>query len=218
MISKKMIPTFKGTTLLSLVLWGIAPFLLTGCAAVNISVSDRPLPGMEPLNTYFMSQKVFTLGERFVIKDKTDTPVFYIKGKALSIVNELTLRDTDGNELTYIKEKAFHIGEFYKIYREGRLLAKVKKKFIAFKDKFIVSIPGLDDYKVTGSFGRHNYKFSRNGKDVAFVTKKFLSVGDKYRIEIVPGEDDVLILSVVVIIDMVCHNGDETGIVITQRH
>jgi len=80
-----------------------------------------------------------------------------------------------------------------------------------------VNIPGLDDYKVTGSFGRHNYKFTRNGRNVAFVTKKFLSIGDKYRIEIVPGEDDVLILSAVVIIDMVCHNGDETGIAITAN-
>jgi uncharacterized protein YxjI len=170
--------------------------------------ADRPYPVIEPANTYFMNQKVFTFGARFVINDNTRNPVFYVKGKALSIGDKLTLRDTDGNELAYIKEKPFHIGEYYHIYRGGYLSAEVKKKITMFKDKFIVNMPGHGDYKVTGSFGQHHYKFVRNGKVVALVSKKYLSWGDKYRIEIIPGEDDVLILSTGVIIDMVCHNGE----------
>ncbi len=208
MIIKNKISSLKGATFSKLMLLGVVSFLLTGCAGAGISVADQPLPMKTPLNTYFMSQKVFTLGERFVIKDKTKTPVFYVKGKALSIGDKLTLHDAAGNELAYIKEKVFHIGEYYNIYRDGHLFARVKKKLIPFKDKFTVNIPGLDDYKVTGSFGQHHYKFVRNGRVVALVSKKILSVGDKYRIEIVPREDDVLILSIVVIIDMVCHNGD----------
>ena len=210
MTKKNKISSRKGATFLKIVLLGTVSLLLTGCTVTEIPVTDHPLSVTVPLNTYFMSQKTFTLGERFVIKDKTKTPVFYVKGKALSIGDKLTLRDAAGNELAYIKEKVLHIGEYYNIYRDSHLFASVKKKLFHFKDKFTVKIPGLDDYKVSGNFGRHHYRFVRNGKVVALVSKKFLSFGDKYRIEIVPEEDDVLILSTVVIIDMVSHNGNET--------
>ncbi len=180
--------------------------LLTGNCVTTHYVVDKTTPGAEPARTYTMSQKVFSFGDRFVIKDEHKTPVFFVKGKVISLGDRLRFLDAEGNELAYIKERVPSIKKTYKIFRDGRLLARVKKRITLVKDKFIIDIPGSTGYIVTGNFGRHQYTFSRDGREVALVSKKFISVGDKYRIEIAPGEDDVLILAAVTIIDMASHD------------
>ena len=82
------------------------------------------------------------------------------------------------------------------------------KKIALFNDKYVVNIPGPDNYKVTGNFGNYEYTFTRNGRKVASVSKKFFSWSDTYGIAIAPGEDDILILAAAVVIDMASH-GDQ---------
>ncbi|MCK4763382.1 MAG: LURP-one-related family protein [Candidatus Aminicenantes bacterium] len=156
-----------------------------------------------------MKQKIWTIADRFVIRDEYKNPMFYVKEKVFSFGDKLKFFDMDGNELAYIKQKVFSFKKQYKIYRNKELLARVVKKITLFKDKFIIDIPGPNDYIVKGNFTDHRYTFIRNGRGVAFISKKWLSWGDTYRIEIVPGEDDVVILAAAVIIDMISHGNEE---------
>lgn len=194
--------------LLLVFLWVVIPLFTGGCITTHY-VADNTVSGAPPPRIYTMSQKVFSLGDRFVIKDENKTPVFYVKGKVISLGDRLRFLDAEGNELAYIKERVPSIKKSYRIFRDGRLLARVKKRITLVKDKFIIDVPGSTGYVVTGNFGQHQYIFSREGREVAFVSKKFLSVGDQYRIEIAPGEDDVLILAAVTIIDMSSHDDSE---------
>ena len=68
-----------------------------------------------------------------------------------------------------------------------------------------------DDFIVRGNFCDYQYTFFRNGRPVALVSKKLLSLSDQYRVEIVPGEDDVVILAVTVVIDMIKHDDEHHG-------
>jgi uncharacterized protein YxjI len=203
-ISRKVI-----TTLLCLAFAGLYTLLTTGCGIRTYNI-DVPPPSNqgEPLKKYVMKQKILTPGERFVIKDETGTPVFYVKGKVFSVGDKLSFRDTDGNELAYISQKVLSFRPRYRIYRDNRLTAKVVKKLVLLKDRYIVDIPGSDNYKVSGNVWNYEYSFTRNGRKVASVSKKFFSWSDTYGIAIVPGEDDILILAAVVVIDMVSH-GDQ---------
>jgi uncharacterized protein YxjI len=215
----KKITSLKVTrTLLCLVFAGLYPLLTTGCSTGKYYIDDLPPSSQgEPLKTYVMKQKIWTLGDRFVIKDETKTPVFYVKGKVFSVGDKLSFRDIDGNELAYISQKVFSFRPEYKIYRDQNLIAKVVKRLVFFKDKYIVDIPGPDDYKVSGNFGNYEYTFTRSGRKIAFVSKKFFSWSDTYGIAIVPGEDDILILATVVVIDMVSHgNRQDTDTIISS--
>lgn len=208
-IKKKMTTLNVTGTLLSLAFIGLYTLLTTGCAAGKYKIDDfPPSPESQPLKKYVMKQKIWTLGEKFIIKDETKTPVFYVKGKVFSFGDKLSFRDTSGRELAFISQKVLSFRPRYKIYRHKKLIAKVVKKLVLFKDSYIVDTPGPDDYKVTGNFWNYEYTFTRNGRKVAVVSKKFFSWSDTYGIAIVQGEDDILILATAVVIDMVSH-GDE---------
>jgi uncharacterized protein YxjI len=68
-----------------------------------------------------------------------------------------------------------------------------------------VDVPGPDDLEAKGNFSDHDYRFTRHGATVAEVSKKWFSLRDTYGVDITEGEDDVLILTSTVVIDMVCH-------------
>jgi uncharacterized protein YxjI len=219
MYLKNRTMSFKLTAAgLCLAFIGLYASLTTGCSTGNYNLKGEEAldlsPG-EPVNKYVMKQKVWTLGDKFVIKDETKNPVFYVKGKVFSVGDKLSFRDTSGKELAYISQKVFSLRPLYKIYRQKELIAKIRKKITLFKDRYIVDVSGPDDYKVVGNFWDYEYTFTRNGRKVAFVSKRFFSWGDTYGIFIKPGEDDILILASAVVIDMVSH-GEETHHIFTE--
>jgi uncharacterized protein YxjI len=72
--------------------------------------------------------------------------------------------------------------------------------FTSIGRKFTVDIPGADALKVKGNFSGYEYTFERASGVVATVSKKWASVADTYAVDIIPGEDDVLILACTVVI------------------
>ena len=152
---------------------------------------------------YMMKQKVWSMGNDYIIKNENDEQVFLVDGKVFSFGDKLSFKDMAGNELAYISQKLLSFKKCYELYREGQLFAEVKKEFTFFKDKFTVDIPGPNDYEVQGDFWSHEYSFFRKGKEIATVSKKYFSWADTYGIDIIDGEDDITILAAAVVIDLV---------------
>ena len=192
----------------------IITLLLLLSAGCSVAVFEKPKTDISydtqipMLKKYYMKQKIWSVGDHFIIRDEYGKPQFFVKGKIFSFGDKLKFYDMNGNELAYIKQKLFSLKKQYRIYRNQKLWARVMKKITLFKDRYIVDVSGPDDYIVRGDFTDHFYTFSRNGKPVAFITKKWFSWGDSYKIEIVPGEDDVLILTTAIVIDMTSHDDD----------
>jgi uncharacterized protein YxjI len=203
----------RTAAILCFVFIGILPLLTSGCTIQrDWPVSLTPEPGDrggEPVKQYIMRQRLWTLGDQFIIKDERRRPVFFVKGKFFSIGDKLSFRDMNGEELAYISQKVLSFKPRYRIFRDGELIAKVVKKITVFKDKYTIDVPGPDDYKVKGNFGDYEYIFTRGGREVAVVSKAFFSLPDTYGIEVVPGEDDILILATAVIIDLVLQHQQE---------
>ncbi|NOK58994.1 MAG: DUF567 domain-containing protein [Chloroflexi bacterium AL-N10] len=155
---------------------------------------------------YVMHEKLLAFGDDYVIKDERGEATFFVDGRAFSIGDKLAFKDMSGQELAFIKQKILSFGPTYEIYREGNLVAVVKKAlFTLFRARFSVDVPGPDDLEAQGAFFDHEYAFSRHGKTVAQVSKRWFSFRDTYGIEIADGEDDVLILASAVVIDQVIH-------------
>jgi uncharacterized protein YxjI len=74
-----------------------------------------------------------------------------------------------------------------------------------------VDVPGPDDLEAKGSFLEREYSFRRDDRLVAQVSKKWFSWTDTYGVDVLPGEDDILILASAVVIDQVCHDEDQKG-------
>jgi uncharacterized protein YxjI len=78
----------------------------------------------------------------------------------------------------------------------------VKKALITpLRDRFSVDVHVGDDMEAKGNIVDHEYKIERRGDEVAEVSRRWFRVRDTYGIEIKPGQDDALMLAVVVCID-----------------
>ena len=155
---------------------------------------------------YVLKQKFWSWGDDFRIQDADGKDVFFVDGRAFSWGDKLSFQDMEKNELAFIRQKLLAWGPTYEIEVHGRLVAVVRKKlFTLLRCKFTVDVPGPDDLEAQGSFLDHEYTFERRGREVAQVSKRWFSWTDTYGVDIVSGEDDVLILATAVVIDMVCH-------------
>jgi uncharacterized protein YxjI len=155
---------------------------------------------------YVLKQKFWSWGDDFTIRNAAGEDVFFVDGRAFTIGDKLSFQDLQKNELAFIRQKLLAWGPTYEITRGGQLMAVVKKHlFTFFRCKFTVDVPGPNDYEAQGNFLDREYAFSRGDRVVAQISKKWFTWTDTYGVDVVDGEDDVLILASAVVIDMVCH-------------
>jgi uncharacterized protein YxjI len=161
---------------------------------------------------YVMKQKMFSLGDDFIIKDAEGNNVYFVDGRAFSLGNQLSFQDMDRHELAFIKQRLLAWGATYELHRNGAVAAVVKKElFTFFHCAFSIDVPGPNDLEAKGNFVDHEYELARDGRTVATVSKRWFSFTDTYGVEIDDGEDAVLILASTVVIDMACHKDDRNS-------
>lgn len=158
---------------------------------------------------YVLKQKMFTFGDDFAIKDQNGDDCYFVDGKVFSVGDKLLFQDMQGNELASIEQKLLSIGKTYRIIRDGRPMATVKKKmFTLFREAFDVEDAAAGELDAQGDFFDREYEFTRDGRLIASVSKRFFTWTDTYGVDIAEGEDDVLILACVIVIDLCCHDED----------
>jgi uncharacterized protein YxjI len=159
---------------------------------------------------YAIKQKLFSLAESFTIKDQQGNDAFMVKGKLFSLKRQLRLLDMSENELCLIKQKLFKLMPQYDIFAGGQLRANVRKNFALFRNNFTIAA-GAEVFTVEGNFVGFEFSIMKSGSKVAHISKKFFAWTDTYGVDILEGEDAVLLLAIAIIIDMVCHNNRKSG-------
>ncbi|MGN6625242.1 MAG: LURP-one-related/scramblase family protein [Tepidisphaeraceae bacterium] len=152
---------------------------------------------------YVLKKKLLSIGDDFTIRDSDGNDCYYVDGKALTLRDKLIFQDMQGNELAVIQKKLLSWGPTYEIYHQGELRAVVKESlFTLIGHKFTVDDKtGSDDLEARGNFTDHQYSFTRGGAEVAQVSERWFSIRDTYGVKIEPGQDDVLILACAVVIE-----------------
>jgi len=160
---------------------------------------------------YKIRQKLFSIGDDFWIENQDGKKVFKVDGKALRLRETLIFEDMDGNELCQIQERWLPIKETMEIEdSHGKQMAVVKKALInPLRDKWDVKVKGGPDLDVQGDFLDHEYDIKQGWNKVAEVSKKWFRLTDTYGVEIDSGQNDILILAIVIAIDMMAHDEDD---------
>ena len=185
--------------------------VLSGCARYSYKdVNTIPTEDFRNFSAkvYFIDQKFWTVGDKFTISDEQGNPVFFVKERVFTVGDRLSFMDLNGSLIFNIKEKVFSLGKQFRIYSKKQLVARVLKKIKPFNDKYLIDLPGEDDYMVRGDFVNHKYSFFRRGKKVAQISKKWNSFTDNYMVQIGAHEADMIILASAIIIDMSSHKED----------
>lgn len=160
---------------------------------------------------YKMKQKLIAIGDDFYIENQDGEKVFKVDGKALRIRETLHFEDLDGNLLCKIQAKLLTIKDTMAIEgADGKTLAKVKKALVSpLRDRWTVKVAGGEDLSVKGNILDHAYEIREGRKTVAEVSKKWFRLRDTYGVEVEAGQNDVLILAIVVALDMMVHDGND---------
>ena len=148
----------------------------------------------------YIKQKVFSLKERFTVKNANGEDVYFVEGKLVSIGQKKTLTDAAGNELATIRQKVLAIMPKFIVEMDGKEVAWIKKKFTVMKPKYVVE--GLD-WNVEGDFFAHDYTILEQGNVIASIHKKWMAWGDTFELDISDSADEVMALAVILAIDAV---------------
>jgi uncharacterized protein YxjI len=156
---------------------------------------------------YQMREKIFSIGDDYWIENSRGERVFKVDGKALRIRQTAIIEDVDGAELCKVQEKELRLRDTMEIERNDHTLATVKKALIQpLRQRYSVDVRDGDDLDVHGNIVDHEYTIERDGDKVAEVSKRWFRVRETYGIEILPGQDDALILAVTVCLDRMSHD------------
>ena len=156
---------------------------------------------------YQMRQRMISIGDDYVIENDRGERVFKLDGKALRIRKTILFEDMHGNELCKIQERMLRIKDSMEIEDPGgNRMAVIKKAMITpLRERWVVKLEDGPDLRAKGNIVDHEYTIERDGDKVAEVSKRWFRVRDTYGVEVAPGENDVLILATVAVIDTMAH-------------
>ena len=148
-----------------------------------------------------------SLRSKYQIKDEYGDIAFTVKGKFLSFGHDLTIENRKDVPVAKIEQRLFKLMPTFDLILGGKKYATISKQFSWFKKRFLLDVPGPNDYDIEGSFWDYEYEFRRHSQVVATVSRTFFSLPSVYGVDMLDSEDPVSILATVVVIDL-CNNSD----------
>jgi uncharacterized protein YxjI len=153
---------------------------------------------------YLVRERIFSIGTDFWIEDEYGNRPFYVDGKALSLREACELRDADGNLLTRIHKKLMAVRDTMEIEAaDGRSLAKVRPAFFSpIRHRYEVDLADGQRLEAVGNFTDKNWEIvGGDGQPIGRVSRQWFHIRDTYGVEVAPGVNDPLIISIAVCID-----------------
>jgi uncharacterized protein YxjI len=152
---------------------------------------------------YQMREKIVSIGDDFWIENSSGEKVYKVDAKVLRVRDTLRLEDARHNVVAEVQERELRLRDSMAIERDGRKIAEVHKRLVnVLREHFSVDLAGNGpDMEVQGNIVDHEYQITQDGRRVAEVSKKWFRVRDTYGIEIEPGYDAPLILTVAICLD-----------------
>lgn len=154
---------------------------------------------------YVIREKIFTLTNKFHIKDINGVNRYRVVGRFFTLGNKLNIYDEFGNNLIYIRQKIFRLLAEYHIYSNSKKLAVLKKNISILRPRITIdSIYG--DLQIDGDILRHEFNIIRDNRSIARVSKRWISISDSYVVDIDQFENQEFILSLVIVLDQIFYN------------
>jgi uncharacterized protein YxjI len=142
-----------------------------------------------------MRQKLASIG------DEQGNRAFKVNGKALRLRDSFVLEDLSGQEVAEIQERKLSVRDKIAVERQGNAVATVHKALVGIRDRFAIDVSGGSDLTAHGNIVDHEYEIERGRDTVARISKRWFRVRDTYGVEIEPGEDEALLLAIVVALE-----------------
>jgi uncharacterized protein YxjI len=171
------------------------------------NIQGNPDAGRTGVRRYQFRQKMVSIGTDYWIENEQGEHVYKVDGK-IGLHKVFHFEDTNGNRLVKITKRKLSMKETMEIAGpQGDQKAVVKKDFFSpLKEHFVVSVKNGPDLEIHGNILDHEYTIGSSSVKAAEISKKYFHVRDSYSVSIQPGQEDVILLAVVVCIDEMTHS------------
>jgi uncharacterized protein YxjI len=144
---------------------------------------------------YQVKEKIFRLGEDNDILNEAGQPALQVDGKVLSLHGLMIVNDLAGTEVARVSRKLVALLATYDITLTGGVTAEVHQRFTGpFHPKWNLSVSGGAELEIGGNFAGHDFTITENGQTIATISKAWISLADSYGVDIVAGQNDLLLL------------------------
>jgi uncharacterized protein YxjI len=144
---------------------------------------------------YQVREKIFRLGEDNDILNEAGQPALQVDGKVLSLHGLMLVNDLAGTEVGRVSRKLVALRATYEITLASGVTAEVHQRFTGpFHPKWNLSVSGGAELEIGGNFAGHDFTITENGQTIATISKAWISLADSYGVDIVAGQNDLLLL------------------------
>ena len=156
---------------------------------------------------YQVLQRLVSVGDDFDIRDERGDKLYFVDCKGFTFGKDLAIKDMRRNMVARIRQKFMTFSPSYKIYIHDRLAAVISKRLLSFRTRLHIDVDGADNFETVGNMFLYDYKIYQDKRCVAQVSKKLFTFADSYGIHIEDDADQLLMLSMAIVIDIVLHKG-----------
>ena len=154
----------------------------------------------------YIKQKVFSIGEKFTIKDEQENDVYYVEGSFMKIPKTFEILNAMRDEIALITKKPFSFLPKFHVDVNGQEVLTIKKELSFFKARYTIDAAGIE---VQGNWWDMDFQILQQGEVVGQVTKEWFTWGDSYKVQILDEEMEAIVIAIVVAID--CVKADQTA-------
>jgi uncharacterized protein YxjI len=156
---------------------------------------------------YRMSSELAMRGADFLVLNDTGEHVFRFSGDALAAEDTLRVEDMQG-QLLYraparFARKQARIGI---VDGDASEMGAVLRQLISpLRDRFAIELRGGLTLDVEGTVSTHEFWIVGRAGPVAEISQKWFRARGSYGVEIVPGQQDALLLIAIAVMDQMIH-------------
>jgi uncharacterized protein YxjI len=154
---------------------------------------------------YLVREKAIAVRDDFSVTDEHGNEVLQVDGQAMHAGRpSVHLRDPSGAVVTTIRRQLIAMRETIEIERAGSVVATVRKALVThFHHGFVVDLAAGGALQAHGDIAAKEFDI-RSGADVlARVSRAWFQVRHSYGVEVAPGQDAPLLLTVAVSLDRI---------------
>lgn len=161
----------------------------------------------------YIKQKVFSIGEKFTIKDEQENDIYYVEGSFMKIPKTFSIMNTMRDDIAHITKKPFSFLPKFHVDVNGKEILTIKKDFSFFRARYTIDAAGIE---VQGNWWDMNFQILQQGEIVGQVNKEWFTWGDSYKVQILDEEMEAVVIAIVVAID--CVKSDQAASSAAANH
>lgn len=162
---------------------------------------------------YQMQQKLLSVGNDGDIYDEQGTVLYRADGRFWTVQDRVDILDTHGTTVGTVHSKLLSLQKTFVVEIGGQEAAEIVQKFFSLRKSFDIHLASGDRWALHGDWLEHAFAITAaSGETIATISREWITIPDAFGIDIADGQDDLLVLMVLVALEAAEHDDTSAAI------